>query len=436
MRQSLFILLAALIAFWACQEITIDLTKESNTYSLSELQFNLTIERGTGTKGVRQSWQDGDVVFIFFENVSDAYLTVTYHSSTGLWDATPTSVGNSSSVAGLAASGILTAVYLPYGNSLAPTWDPTSSSWVFSDTNPIDYYYLKSEKSLYFITDTNDVLPTLGAYLYMETAAGFVQFYLPDDNASGTIQMACSALLPAGIAGVSLDGTVNETVGTQGDWITARAETYPDGNVQETGYYATGKLSSRPGVLYYFAIDKGAGSGDDRYMHYFKQRATAIEARGAYQLPSLSTWLTVSPTTFVTIAGIGWYTTNMGAATPWDLGTETLSASLASLNLATGTAVPSDAQWEVLLDRIKTAWIQTSILGRPGFLVMDRTSPENFFFLPGVDYWSTTASHYFHTADDGTHTLVETNPPASAFIRLYSTLYGGNFNPPENGGDI
>ena len=364
--------------------------------------------------------------------MSDAYLTVTYHSSSGLWDATPTSVGNSSSVAGLAASGILTAVYLPYGNSLAPTWDPTSSSWVFYDTNPIDYYYLKSEKSLYFITDTNDVLPTLGAYLYMETAAGFVQFYLPDDNASGTIQMACSALLPAGIAGVSLDGTVNENVGTQGSWITARAETYPDGNVQETGYYATGKLSSRPGVLYYFAVDKG--SGDDRYKHYFKQRSTAIEARGAYQLPAISTWLTVSPTTTVTISGNGWFTTNLGADTPWALGSST--SNLATLILPTGSAVPSDAQWEILLDRIKTAWIQTSILGCPGFLVMDRTSPENFFFLPVAEYWSTTASHYFHTSDDGTHTLADTNPPASAYVRLYSTIYGSNFNPPVDGGDI
>ena len=433
MKKTVFIWIAILLAFCACRK-EVPPTGEGKTYDLSQLQFNLTIERGSDTKGVRQSWQDGDVVFIFFENVSDAYLTVTYHSSTSLWDDNPTIVGTSSSVTGLAASGTLTAVYLPYGNNLTPTWNVSSNAWEFSDTNPIDYYYLKSEKSAYFITDTNNVLPTLGAYLYMETAAGFVQFYLPDNDASGTIRMACSALHPAGIAGVSLDGTVNETVGLQGNWITARAETYPDGNVQETGYYATGKLSSRPGVLYFFAIDKG--SGDDRYKHYFKQRATAIEARGAYQLPAISSWLTVSPTTIVTISGNGWFATNMGADTPWSLGSLTPAANVANLDLPTGSAVPSDAQWEVLLDRLKTAWIQTSILQCPGFLVMDRTSPENFFFLPGVDYWSTTASHYFHTADDGTHTIADTNLPASAYVRLYSTANSSDFNPPENGGDI
>ena len=430
MKKTVFIWIAILLAFCACRK-EVPPTGEGKTYDLSQLRFNLTIERGSDTKGVRQSWQNGDKVFIFIQGIDEAYLYVTYNGSA--WSSDPVLVVREGETEpSLTESGYMTAVYLPYGNNLTPSWNDGTDTWSFSGTN--DYYYLKSENASYFITDTNDAISTLGAYLYMETAPGFVQFYLPDDGASGTIQMACSALLPAGIASVSLDGTVNETVGNQGSWITARAETFPDGDVQETGYYATGKLSSRPGVLYYFAIDKG--SGDDRYKHYYKQRATAIEARGAYQLPAISTWLTVSPTTCVTISGDGWFTTNMGADTPWSLGTLTPVANVANLDLATGSAVPSDAQWEVLLDRIKTAWIQTSILGCSGFLVMDRSVPENFFFLPGVDYWSTTASHYFHTADDGTHTLVETNPPASAFIRLYSTLYGGNFNPPENGGDI
>ena len=432
MKKTVFIWMAILLTFCACRK-EISPAGEGKTYELSQLQFNLTIEQGSDTKGVRTGWNNGDKVFIFIEGISSAYLTVTYDGSA--WSGTPTQVvRDGQSAPSLQESGYLTAVYLPYGNSLSPGWDGNSETWTFSGTN--DYYYLKSEHTAYFITDpVNNALATLGAYLYMDTADRFVQFFIPDSEAAGGIQFACSALLPAGIAGVSLDGTVTETTGNQGMWVTARAET----NGGEKGYYATGKLSSKPGVLYYFAIDKG--SGDDRYKHYFKQRAAALESRGAYQLPAESAWLTVSASTFVQVAGYHWCTTNMGADTPWVLGTsQPLSGITGSFLSGTGTAIPSDDEWDVLLDRTKTAWIQTSLLGRAGFLIMDRSVQENYFFLPCENYWSKTVvesvRHYFHTDDDGTHELVDETPPSSAYLRLLSTAYGGDFNPPENGGDI
>lgn len=441
MKKSLFILIASILAFCACQKIIPDQAEGGKTYDITQLRFDFTIENGVATKGVRDSWQDEDKVFVFFQNVNDAYVTVTYHSATSQWDANPTAMGNASSVEGLPVSGYLTAVYLPYENSLTPIWDSNANAWVFSDTDPIDYYYLKSENAAYFITDSENVLPTLGAYLYMDTADSFVQLYIPNDSASGTINIACNYLIPTGISGVASDGTVTETSGTQGGWVTARADTI-DG---EEGYYASCKLSPRPGLQYYFAIDAGASAGAERYKHYYKQRSSALAGRGAYQLTALADWLTVSSSTYIEINNYSWCTVNYGASSPWEMSTAIAAAGLSSINVE-NAEVPSDISWNLLLDRTKVTWIQVSILGVDGFIIMDRITPSNYFFMPcyvsgsSVNYWSTSKTgniqHYMKTDNDGTHEIADDSSPASAQVRLISTLYGGGFNPPENGGDI
>ena len=430
-------MITVVLALCACQRVTPNLAEEGKTYDLSNLRFNFTIENGVATKGVRDSWQAGDKVFLFFENVSSAYAYVQYDGSA--WSTDPIIPSPMETPATLGESGYLTAVYLPYGNSLAPTWDGSANAWTFSGTN--DYYYLKCENASYFITDQNDVLPTLGAYLYMDTADSFVQLYIPDDSASGTINIACNYLIPAGIAGVASDGTVTETVGTQGEWVTARAETIDS----EKGYYASCKLSPRPGLQYYFAIDAGAGAGAERYKHYYKQRSSVLAGRGAYQLPALADWLTVSSSTYIDVNNYSWGTVNYGASTPWEIGTATSASGLSSISVD-NAAVPSDINWNLLLDRTKVTWIQVSLLGVDGFIIMDRITPSNYFFLPSyvsgssVNYWSTSKTgniqHYMKTDNEGTHEIADSNSPANAQVRLISTLYGSGFNPPENGGDI
>ena len=429
MKKTIFILMAVLLVLCACQKPVPSATEKEKTYDLSQLRFDFTIEMPEATKGVRQGWQDGDKVFIFIQGINSAYLTVTHDGSA--WSADPTQiVRDGESAPTLAERGYLTAVYLPYGNSLAPVWDGDANAWTFSDTNPIDYYYLKSEKTAYFITDMANPLPTLGAYLYMDTADGFVQFFLPDESASGSIQLACNVVAPCGIAGVALDGTVTEASLPMGNWITARAETLGG----EKGYYASGKLSPRPGSQYYFAIHAG-----DNYKHYYKQRSSSLSSRGAYQLPAATDWLAVSSSTFVEVADNSWATMNTGASTPWEIGTQYDSSSMSDA-ITSDTLLPSDDDWNLLLDRTKVIWVQLSLLGTDGFLVMNRHDPGKYFFLPCLDYWSTSVTestqHYMKTDAEGTHEIVDTNPPANAYVRLVSSLYGGNFNPPENGGNI
>ena len=425
MKKTLLILVAILLSFSACHKTSQSSAGDGKTFSISQLGFDFSIERVGETKGVRTGWLNGDKVFIFFEGINSAYLTVTFDGAS--WSPDP-EVPSGMSEPSLAANGHLTAVYLPYGNDLTPSWDGTNQVWSFTGTN--DYYYLKSENVDYFITDIDNVLPTLGAFIYMDTAEDFVQLFLPDESASGTIQLACNVIAPAGIAGVALDGTVTETSSELGEWITARAETIDS----EKGYYASGKLSSRPGLQYYLAIN-AAGT----YKHYYKQRLATMEGRGAYQLPPAEDWLTVSPTIFVEVAGNSWCSVNAGAANPWGLGTQYPSSSMGDA-LATDTIIPSDVEWNLLLDRTKTAWIHLSLLGTDGFLVMDREEQNNYFFLPCYNYWSTSSpagiQHYLKTDADGTHEIAVTDAPANAYVRLLSSLYQGGFNPPEDGGTI
>ncbi len=422
MKKLIFSVFAVLLAFCACQKVIPSSPEGEKEYALSDLHFDFRIERNPETKGVRTGWLNGDMVFIFLENVSSAYLTVTYDGS--VWSTDPDLHGES--LTSVSSYGHLTAIYLPYGNDRTPTWN--GSAWVFNGTN--DYYYLKSEKADFFITDTENAISTLGAYLYMDTADRFVQFFLLDESAEGTIQLACNVVAPAGIGGIAGDGTVSDTSPALGGWMTARAETIGG----EKGYYASGKLSNRPGVQYYFAIN---ASGT--YKHYYKQRSSALESRGAYQLPAAANWLTVSSTTFVEIAGNKWCSLNAGSTTPWDSGTQFTAASMDGA-LASDTHIPSDAEWNLLLDRTKAAWIRISLLGTEGFLIMDRANPDNYFFLPCLDYWSTSTTsstqHYLKTDTEGTHEIVDDDPPANAYVRLMSSLYEGGFTPPEDGGDI
>ena len=94
----------------------------------------------------------------------------------------------------------------------------------------------------------------------------------------------------------------------------------------------------------------------------------------------------------------------------------------------------------MIQDRYQAIWVQLSIAGTPGYVVVDRSAPDNFIFLPCAAYWSTSAAagvqHHFDALEDGTHEIADSTPPASASVRLVSSLREGGFNPPENGGDL
>lgn len=421
MKKYLAISLAALLAFCACTGKEPE-SGTPATYRLDRLTFDFRIDREPSTKGVRSGWRADDRIFIFFSGVNDAYLTITYDGSA--WSA-PVLTGSTPS---LDQSGILTAIHLPYGNDQTPEWDSTAQAWTV--TGSTDYYFLRAEKATFYITDMGDQLASLGSYLYMDNADDYVQFFIPEAGASGAVRFACNAIHPAGFAGVSLDAAVSDQALTPGGWISARADTI-DG---ETGYYGSGKLYARPGVYYYFALDEGG-----TYRHYYKQRDAAITGHRAFQLPALSAWPEAGPAIEVTIAGNGWRAVNIGADNPWQSGSLYAPANMDD-DLPSDTQVPADGEWDALMDRYNTAWVQISVAGTDGYVVIDRYAPENYIFLPCGKYWTSSlsagVSHYFEAGTNDTKGIYDSAPPAEAYVRPVSSLYLGGFNPPENGGNI
>ena len=417
MKKTLLILALALAAFSACRKSGPADEPVAATYDISRLHFDFTVLYPSETKAVKDDWENEDKIFIFFAGVTTHYLTLSYDGSA--WDTAPTVHGEGSP--SLESSGLLTAIYLPYGNAAEPSY--SEGSWSFSG-NFADSYYLAAEKVTYQITDLENAMSTLGAVLYMEMPSGYAQFFIPNDEAAAPVRVASNLMKPGGLTSIAADGTVAEnTSGEAGAWITGYNATVGSAK----GYYVSGKPISNPGPDCYFALETESAAS---YKHYYKYRNTPIAVRGAYKLPGLASWPSVSSTDYVSLAGYRWCTVDQGASTPWAAGT-----SYASNALPSGVSIPTDDILTSLLSAAKTRWVSMTVAGTSGFLVVDK-SDSNYLFLRIGDYWSLTDSHYLHLEEGGVKQLKTSDAPATAYVRSFKYRFDGDFDDPVDGGEI
>lgn len=420
MKKTLLILVLALAALSACRKSGPADEPAAAMYDLSQLRFDFKVQYPTETKAVKSGWTNGDKIFIFFADVTSHYMTLSYDGTA--WDTAPT-VHPGEGSPSLESTGLLTAIYLPYGNTAEPSY--SGSSWSFSG-NYADSYYLAAEKVTYQITDMENAMSTLGAVLYMEMPSGYAQFFIPDDDANATVRVACNLMKPGGLTGIASDGTIAEnTSGEAGGWITGYNATVGSAK----GYYVSGKPVSNPGPDCYFALETESAAS---YKHYYKWRSTPIAVRGAYRLLGLASWSSVSSTDYVSLAGYRWCTVDQGASTPWAAGTPYASDALPS-----GVSVPTDDIWTSLLSAAKTRWVSMTVAGTTGSLVVDKSDESHYLFLSIGDYWSLTASHYLHLEEGGVKQLKTTDPPGTAYVRPIKYQFDGGFtDPPVEGIDI
>lgn len=429
MKRILLIFAVALLALAACRKET---PAVRDAYDLSKLRFEFTIEYPEASKAVKSGWVSGDKVFVFFPDITNNYLTLTYDGSA--WSA-PT-LAKDTPPPTLPATGTLTAVFLPYGNSATATHD--GSKWTFSAGT--DSYFLAAEQVSYFVTSTSDPA-TAVATLYMAPRPGYAQFFVPYATASGSVRISCNAVQPAGLASIATDGTVEVSTGAQGGWMTGYAGTIGG----ETGYYASGKVVDSPGLNYYFVLEHGS-LPSLYYKNFYKQRSSPdpgpIAARGAYKLPAFGSWpdvKNVDGAAFVSVGGGLWATLNLGATDPGALGTAyntvedaKTAASAVSKSLAT------DAEWNALLTN--ASWLQMTVAGTAGFLVVDTSgaTPQYFFLPGGVNYW-TKDGHYLQVGADTDLRVVAATPSGAAYARVLTSgagLFDGSFVDPIDGSDI
>ena len=199
--KKLMILTVAIVALAACATLNPEMEKGIDA---SKLVFDITVSRPDAipTKGVKNDWENGDMVYLFFEDNTTAYAKMTYNGS--VWT---TSVIGPLNV--LPSGKKFTAVFLPYN-----TDDPVySEGWTFSET----YAYYLSAEAVSYTVDTENIPATLTATIQMAMPAGFVQFFIPDASpVTGTYMLTESHIAPAGCGAITPGGAVAQTFKNKG----------------------------------------------------------------------------------------------------------------------------------------------------------------------------------------------------------------------------
>lgn len=209
---------AAVLALVACSKENV--VKEEGPIDASKIVFNIQVENADATKAVKTTWENGDVVYAFFEGNSSQYVKMTYNGTS--WQYTDKDDGTTFSGLALAASGEkVSAVYMPYFVYSEPYSEPPTFStdkWTFGSING---YFQTAESVDYTVTSTDDVT-TLNATLSLTAPAGISQVFIPSGvgysmlGLGNEIVLTASHIKPITFNGIAPGGAASYTTGTSG----------------------------------------------------------------------------------------------------------------------------------------------------------------------------------------------------------------------------
>lgn len=213
-KMKKILLFAAVLSFAAC-------TKENEVIKdgaidASKIIFNIDVKNADTqeTKGVKTAWENGDVVYVFFEDNTTQYVKMTYNES--VWSYTDKDGGTDYTDLALTASGKkLSAVYMPdmvFSATSAPVFE--SNKWTFGGSAG---YFQTAQSVDYSVTSTSDVA-TLNATISLAAPANIVQIYVNETapasgneyvlNMTNVKPFTFDGIAPGGAAAVT-EGTVN-----------------------------------------------------------------------------------------------------------------------------------------------------------------------------------------------------------------------------------
>ena len=220
MKKIVWILCATVLALVSCnKDLTPNETKQGEPV---DVVFNLSATHpdGGGTKAVKDAWETGDVVFVFFSGqTAPAYLELKYDGTK--WVNTPKGLSFTAS-----ETGTMTAVYLPFGKNATVLAD--GEAYKFSET-----YYS------YYLTDQLDYIVTDGEIsgtFAMKIPDGYVQFFFNLSTLVDQIEIREPHLTPQGIASITAGGTIQTT-------NVAHGAPLPGYRYKGAGYIFSGILS-------------------------------------------------------------------------------------------------------------------------------------------------------------------------------------------------
>lgn len=163
--------------------------------------FNLAIDypKGSETKSVKQGWENGDIVYVFFKNIG--YIKKTYNN--GVWtDHYIDGTFSAQSFARISDEDKkMTAVYFPYEITVNSGSESTGLK-----------YRIASKYSYYLYTIANYTVEgsTVSGALKMEKPEDFVQFFIPEVEEEDVprYKLMESHVLPTTVLGINYSGEV------------------------------------------------------------------------------------------------------------------------------------------------------------------------------------------------------------------------------------
>ncbi len=394
MKKYLILMLAAAAALVSCGKETLAPEVEvpenvNETVQATPITFNLSANHPDATKAVKEDWQDGDVIYVFFTGAeAPKHLKMNFDGST--W--TSAEYDGATLTAGALGlkngdTGTMRAVFLPFGSDATVSADGTS--FTFSTT----YYAYYLTATLSYTVSDNQVS---GAF-NMVIPDNYVQFFVEDAAATdGGYTLGTDAVIPVGVASIDKYGNVVET----SDKVAGNDMT---GYAYSGGYLFSGKLNGSYAYSgnYYFAKTKTA---DGSRADYFVTGKT-ITSHSAVKLPASSNvyspsstsgkWVPVGSGISVMIEmsngiinTIQYYQTcNVGMTKPEQRGT---TYNFADANALDGVTLPSRGDFLNLINY--GTWTGITVNGIKGAVVK---GISGFIFLPATSitlnmYWSRT----------------------------------------------
>lgn len=173
MKKTLLFAVTILALFACSKESSVN---EEGPIDASKIVFDIKVENADVTKGVKTAWQNGDVVYVFFEDNTTQYVKMVYNSDDPSWEYTDKDDYNDYTDLTLTASGKkVSAVYIPgFVCSEAPTYDSENGIWSFGTVGG----YYQTALSDYTVTSTADVT-TLSANLSLAAPDNMIQVFFP-----------------------------------------------------------------------------------------------------------------------------------------------------------------------------------------------------------------------------------------------------------------
>ena len=372
------LILLSLVWIWAAcgKPDTGDQFPES--VSIDDVAFNFIVNYPKGADSLKENWENGDAIFVFFQDCNFFYVKLTFDG--GSWKASVSKTASSS----LECSGqvYISAVHLPEGSNETAVSNLTGGSfyWYFSSRY---LFYLESGRVPCSWAKSPSGQMTLSATLDMQFPKDYVQVFIEDPNASdGMCTLGSDALYPAGVMCISSeDGSITDDVNF------SPMVGYAHETRSGKGYRFGGRLNPLYGYDgYCFSLKKaGDGSRSDLFVAgtelFSGHHTVTLPAAGSAEWQEVGSGKTASMRVGGKDLGT-WYTCNYGATVPEEPGKHVME------DEATAQGAPTADQFRALMD--ECTWSSASIDGKCGLVA---SSDTGFIFLPADagtagSYWS------------------------------------------------